>query len=67
MYRIFITILTGPGLVFIAYPTALSTLPLPQLWSVLFFAMLFTMGLDSQVNPLKTVPSQYCLESQVKL
>ncbi|CAL1535503.1 unnamed protein product [Lymnaea stagnalis] len=45
----------GPGLVFIAYPTALSTLPLPQLWSVLFFLMLFCVGLDSQFMHIQAI------------
>ncbi|BFZ23756.1 hypothetical protein BsWGS_26795 [Bradybaena similaris] len=45
----------GPGLVFIAYPAALSTLPLPQLWSVLFFLMLFCVGLDSQFVHIQTL------------
>ena len=36
----------GPGLAFIAYPTALTQLPLHQFWTFLFFLMLGFVALD---------------------
>ena len=42
------------GLAFIVYPEALSRLPLPWLWAVLFFFMLFFLGLDSEFALLET-------------
>ncbi|GFY57786.1 sodium-dependent dopamine transporter [Trichonephila inaurata madagascariensis] len=37
----------GPGLVFIVYPEAIATMPGSSFWSIMFFLMLLTLGLDS--------------------
>jgi len=45
----------GPGLTFIAFTEAIVKMPVSPLWSVLFFAMLLTLGLSSQYGILEGV------------
>lgn len=46
---------SGPGLAFVVFPQALSLLPLPGLFSVLFFATLLMLGIDSAFSLVESV------------
>jgi len=50
---------SGSGLAFITFPEALAQLPLPQLWIVMFFFMLYLLGLDSQFALIETVLTSF--------
>lgn len=46
---------SGPALAFIAYPDAVGSMSVPQLWSFLFFFMFVTLGLDSMFTFVETL------------
>ncbi|XP_036948166.1 sodium- and chloride-dependent betaine transporter-like [Acanthopagrus latus] len=48
---------SGPGLAFIAFPQALTMMPVPQLWTACFFIMLFLLGLDTVFAGLEALTS----------
>ncbi|XP_042872914.1 sodium- and chloride-dependent glycine transporter 2-like [Penaeus japonicus] len=44
----------GPSLVFVIYPEALSLMPVAPFWSILFFLMLFFLGIDTCFAHIET-------------
>ncbi|XP_076359543.1 sodium- and chloride-dependent glycine transporter 1-like [Tachypleus tridentatus] len=49
----------GPGLAFVVYPEAVARLPISPLWGLLFFTMLFTIGLDTQFGMFEALVSSF--------
>lgn len=46
---------SGPGLAFIVFTEAVLHMPAASVWSVLFFGMLFTLGLSSMFGNMESV------------
>ena len=44
----------GTGLAFVIYPEVLAQMPVGPLFSILFFLMLFTLGIDSEFGCAET-------------
>lgn len=45
----------GSGLAFIVFPFAVTKLPFPPIWALIFFVMMLTLGLDSEFATLETI------------
>lgn len=45
----------GAGLAFIVYSEAIKNMPLPQLWSVLYFLMLLLLGMGSMLGNVTAI------------
>lgn len=46
---------SGPALSFITYPEAVLYMPAPQIWAILFFLMMFVLGLGSQLGGIEAI------------
>ncbi|CAH3839152.1 sodium- and chloride-dependent glycine transporter 2-like [Pieris brassicae] len=47
----------GPGLAFVTYPAAVAMMPAPNFWAIIFFIMLFSLGIDSMFVTIEAVIS----------
>ncbi|PIC43603.1 hypothetical protein B9Z55_004277 [Caenorhabditis nigoni] len=51
---------SGPALAFVAYPDAMNQMPIPWLWSFLFFFMLLLLGFSSELVMVEEMCSCLC-------
>lgn len=46
---------SGSAIVFVVFPEACTYMPIPQIWSFLFFSMLVTLGIGSMIGYVETL------------
>ncbi|XP_072880334.1 sodium-dependent neutral amino acid transporter B(0)AT3-like isoform X2 [Hemitrygon akajei] len=46
---------SGTGLAFIVFTEAIVRMPVPQVWAILFFIMIFTLGLSSMFGSIESI------------
>mmetsp|Transcript_3907 Transcript_3907/g.3322 ORF Transcript_3907/g.3322 Transcript_3907/m.3322 type:complete len:183 (-) Transcript_3907:82-630(-) len=51
--------LSGPELIFVAYPAALTLMPGANLWSIIFFVCMLFLGIDSQFALIEGVSGHF--------
>ena len=51
--------LGGPDLVFVAYPAALTLMPGSTIWAILFFLMLFFLGIDTEFAFMEAIAAYF--------
>uniref|UniRef100_A0A915ENE3 Sodium-and chloride-dependent glycine transporter 2 n=1 Tax=Ditylenchus dipsaci TaxID=166011 RepID=A0A915ENE3_9BILA len=56
---------SGTGLAFVAYPEALSRMPISWLWALLFFFMIWTLGVSSQFGYAECICTAFCDQFEV--
>ncbi|CAB3410975.1 unnamed protein product [Caenorhabditis bovis] len=55
---------SGLSLAFVVYPEAVSRMPLPIVWSILFFVMLFLLGISTEIALVDVFCSCLCGQSK---
>ncbi|KAJ0181675.1 hypothetical protein K1T71_002397 [Dendrolimus kikuchii] len=45
----------GPGLAFVTYPAAVSMMPASNFWAIIFFVMLFFLGIDTMFVTIESI------------
>uniref|UniRef100_A0A914DAQ7 Uncharacterized protein n=1 Tax=Acrobeloides nanus TaxID=290746 RepID=A0A914DAQ7_9BILA len=50
------------SLIFVVYPQALATMDYSNVWSMIFFLMLITLGIDSTFSGIEALITGFCDE-----
>lgn len=58
IFFLFLFCLLDSSIIFVKFPQALSLMPAPSVWAVLFFLMMLFLSMNSQVSPFQALPAE---------